>query len=232
MKNKQAATVPKAIDQFITENKVTALMSHNGSEFTNDRVEKFLDKNLITHANSIPGDHTVLGKIDRFIRTRKARITKIHDTIGFKMLTQKLLNDAISNYNDTTHSSIKASPNEMEGRVIFDEIEHNKRVVKQVQKNIPTGSIVRYKIQPKPFDKYSKTVYEVIELDRLKMRIRSMNNHVLYIPVNDLKIVQATASIAPTENNAMMNSSYGKLLMKPILKQKVFVSGGPKKIDK
>ena len=37
----------------------------NGSGFTNDRVEKFLDKNLITHANSFPGDHTVLGKIDR-----------------------------------------------------------------------------------------------------------------------------------------------------------------------
>ena len=29
----------------------------------------------------------------------------------------------------------------------------------------------------------------------------------------------------------MMNSSYRKLLMKHILKQKVFVSGGPKKID-
>ena len=106
MKNKQAATVPKAIDQFITENKVTALMSHNGSEFTNDRVEKFLDKNLITHANSIPGDHTVLGKLDRFIRTIKAGITKMQDTIDFKKLTQKLLKYPISNYNDTTHSSI------------------------------------------------------------------------------------------------------------------------------
>ena len=46
-------------------------------------------------------------------------------------------------------------------------------------------------------------MYEVIGLDRLKIRIRSMNNHVLYKPVNDLKIVQATATNAPIENNAV-----------------------------
>lgn len=205
LKNKQAATVQKAIDQFITEHNVSALMSDNGSEFTNGTVEKFLDKNSITHANSFAGDHTVLGKIDRFIRTIKGRLTKMKDTMGFKKLTQKLLNDAISNYNDTTHSSIKATPNEMEGRVIFDEIEHNKRVAKQVEKGIPTGSIVRYRLPKKQFQKestiWSKTVYEVVGLDGLKMRIKSKNNHVLYKPINDLKIVEATASDAPIDDN-------------------------------
>ena len=38
--NNQTATVEKAIDQLITENKVAALMSDIGSEFTNDKVEK------------------------------------------------------------------------------------------------------------------------------------------------------------------------------------------------
>ena len=205
LKNKQAATVQKAIDEFITEHRVSALMSDNGTEFTNDSVEKFLDKNSITHGNSIPGDHTVLGKIDRFIRTIKAGLTKMQERIGFKKLTQKYLNYAISNYNNTTHSSIKATPNDMEGRVMFDEIEHNKRVVKQVQNGIPSGSIVRYKLHSKTFDKegakWSKTVYEVIGLDGLKMRIRSKNNHILYKPVNDLKIVQAEATKAPIEKN-------------------------------
>lgn len=211
LKNKQAATVQKAIDQFITEHKVSALMSDNGSEFTNQTVEKFFDRNSITHANSIPGDHTVLGKIDRFIRTIKARLTKMQDTMGFKKLTQKLLNDAIANYNNTTHSSINATPNEMEGRVIFDEIEHNKRVVKQVQKGIPTGSIVRYRLNPKPFEKegarFSKAVYEVIGLDGLKMRIKLKNNHVLYKPINDLKIVKAEQSEAAIENNQIWEVS-------------------------
>ena len=64
---------------------------------------------------------------------------------------------------------------------------------------------MRYKIQPKPFDKegekYSKTVYEVIGLDGLKIRTRSMKNHVVYKPVNEYKTVQATATNAPIENN-------------------------------
>ena len=86
--NKQSDTVQKAIDQFITEHRVTALMSDNGSEFTNGKVESFLHKNSITHANSIAGDHTVLGKIDRFIRTIKGRLTKMKDLFRFKKLTK------------------------------------------------------------------------------------------------------------------------------------------------
>ena len=208
MKNKQAPTIQKAIDQFITVHKVTALMSDNGSEFTNNSVEQFLDENLITHANSIPGDHTVLGKIDRFIRTIKSRLTQMQETIGFKKLTQRHLNDAIVNYNDTSHSSIKAKPNEMKGKVIFNEINHNKRLVKQVQNGLPEGSSVRYKLISKTFSKegvkYSKTVYEVVGLDGLKMRIRSKNNQILYKPVNELKFVKADPTIAPIEDNQII----------------------------
>ena len=192
LKNKKAETVQKIIDQFITDNSVTALMSDNGTEFTNNIVEKFFDKNSITHANALPGDHTVLGKIDRFIRTIKAILTKMN----IKKLTQKILDDAIKNYNSTIHSAIHATPNSMEGKVIYDDIDYNKKLVKQVLKDIPPGSIVRYKLKPKTFDKegakYSKAVYEVIGLDGLKMHIRSKNNHVLYKPVNELKIVQST----------------------------------------
>lgn len=205
LKNKQAATVQKAIDQFITDHRVSALMSDNGSEFTNKSVEEFFDKNLITHANSIPGDHTVLGKIDRFIRTIKSRLTKMQETLGFKKLTQKLLNDAIRNYNNTHHSALNATPNQMKGRVMFAENDHNKRIVKQIQKGLPIGSKVRFKLIPKTFEKegarYSKTVYEVMGLDGLKIRIRSKNNHILYKPVNDLKIVKTETTDAPIQKN-------------------------------
>ncbi|GMF33828.1 unnamed protein product [Phytophthora lilii] len=88
---------------------------------------------------------------------------------------------------------------------MIDEIDYNKRVVKQVQKGIPVGSIVRYRLKSKPFDKegakYSKTSYEVVGLDGLKIRIRSKNNHILYKPVNDLKIVKAEATNATIDKN-------------------------------
>lgn len=201
--NKRADTVLKALEDFISNNTVTAVMSDNGSEFLNDRVKRFFKEKSITHANSIAGDHTVLGKIDRFIRTIKARLTKMKDSIKFKKLTQKLLNDAIYNYNNTTHSSIDATPNQMKGRVMFNEIEHNKEVIKKVQKALPPGSLVRYKLQSKTFDKegakWSQTVYEVIGLDGLKMRIKSKNNKILFKPVNDLKIVKSEQTNALEE---------------------------------
>jgi hypothetical protein len=195
LKNKQAATVQKAIDQFITDNEVNALMSDNGSEFTNNQVERFFDKNSITHANSIPGDHTVLGKIDRFIRTIKGRLTKMQESLGFKKLTQRYLDDAIHNYNNTYHSSIKSTPNKMKGRVIFDEIEYNKRIVKKVQNGLQSGKIVRYRLTKKTFQKesaiWSKAVYEVMGMDGLKIKIKSANGKILYKSVNDLKIVNS-----------------------------------------
>lgn len=198
--NKQAATVQKAIDQFVKQHDVTALMSDNGSEFTNNRVESYLKDQNITHGNALPGDHSVLGKIDRFVRTIKLRLSKSR-----AKLTQRLLNDVIANYNSTEHSAINATPNEMKGRVMFNELDHNKRVVDQVKSGLPIGSTVRYKLKSNVFDKesakYSKTVYEVVGLNGLKMQIKSKNGHTLYRPVNDLKLVQSEVTSAQTFGN-------------------------------
>jgi transposase InsO family protein len=206
LKDKRADTVKTAIDEFITKHKVSAVMSDNGSEFTNNKVEKFFETNSISHANSIAGDHTVLGKIDRFIRTIKARLTMMKDTLKFKKLTEKILNDVIDNYNSSHHSAINGTPNQNKDKVMINEVAYNKRVVEQVNKGIPLGSIVRYRLKStNPFEKegatWSMITYEVMGLDGLKMRIRSKNNHILYKPVNDLKIVKAEVSDAEHKTN-------------------------------
>lgn len=204
LKDKRAETVQKAMDDFITRHKVSAVMSDNGSEFTNNKVEKMFKSNDITHANSIAGDHTVLGKIDRFIRTIKARLTKM----GTNTLTQKILNDAIDNYNSSYHSAIKGTPNKNKGKVMVADVEYNNNIAKKVIKGIPVGSIVRYRLKTdNPFTKegakWSKTTYEVMGLDGLKIRIRSKNNHILFKPVNDVKIVDAEATDASLNNNQL-----------------------------
>lgn len=207
IKDKRAETINNAVEQLLRKYDVSAFMSDNGSEFTNNIVENFFKSNSITHANSFVGDHTVLGKIDRFIRTLKFRLTKMKESTYFKTLTQKILNDAIINYNNTYHSSIEATPNEMKGKVMFNEIEHNKNIVKQIQKEVPIGSLVRYRLKSKVFQKegakWSSVVYEVIGLDGLKMKIKSKNNHVIFAPVNDLKIVDASINNAPEDPNQL-----------------------------
>jgi transposase InsO family protein len=204
--NKKAATVQQAIEQFIKQHEVDILTSDNGSEFTNKSTENLLTKSDIEHYNTEPGDHTVLGKIDRFIRTIKMRLTKIAEqaqgskTSHTKTLTQNLLNEVIANYNNTYHTSLKATPNATKGKVIESEMKHNLETMNEVTDTLKPGDKVRHKLTSKTFDKegakYSKTVYEVVGFDGLKMHIKSKNNHVLYKPVNDLKLVQSEITTA------------------------------------
>ncbi|GMF37455.1 unnamed protein product [Phytophthora fragariaefolia] len=136
--NKRAETALKAIEDFVGKNQVSAIFSDNGSEFINKSVESFFDEHSISHGNLIAGDHTVLGKIDRFIRTIKSKLTKMKHINRFKKLTQSILNEAIANYNNTHHSAINATPLEMRGKVMLDDIEYNKRLVKKNYYRHPT----------------------------------------------------------------------------------------------
>ncbi|GMF61124.1 unnamed protein product [Phytophthora fragariaefolia] len=201
LNNKRAETVLKAIEDFVGKNEVSAIFSDNGSEFINKSVESFFDEQSISHGNAIAGDHTVLGRIDRFIRTIKSKLTKMKQIIRFKKLTQSILNEAIANYNNTHHSAITATPSEMRGKVMLDDVEYNKSLVKKNNTDIPPGSIVRYRLNAKtPFDKegarWSRTAYEVVGLDGLKIRIKSKTNHILFRSPNELKLVKATQSDA------------------------------------
>ncbi len=209
LENKQANTIKNAIDEFIDIHNATALMSDNGSEFINKIVQKLLEKESITHATAFVGDHTVLGKIDRFIRTIKARLVKMYEANKFKKLTQRILNEAIENYNNTFHSAINEKPKNMKGKVILEELDHNKDLVQKVKQDFPTGTLVRYKLKSdNPFQKegakYSKTVYETQDLHGLKMTLQSANGHILYKPVSDLKIVDSTISDSPIEANQIV----------------------------
>ncbi|KAF0706379.1 hypothetical protein AaE_014140 [Aphanomyces astaci] len=146
LKNKTAPVIEKALLKFIAVHNPSQLTSDNGSEFINKKVESMLKKIDIEHYNAEAGDHSVLGKIDRFIRTIKQRLTKIDQP-----LTQKLLNEVIQNYNDTYHSVLKATPNSMKGETIRADIDHNLKVMDDMAHLINTS--VRYKLKSKTFGK-------------------------------------------------------------------------------
>ncbi|GMF28911.1 unnamed protein product [Phytophthora fragariaefolia] len=180
LNNKRAETVLNAIEDFVDKNNVSAIFSDNGSEFINKYVESFFDERSISNGNAIAGDHTVLGKIDRFVRTIKSKLTKLKQIIRFKKLTQSILNEAIANYNNTHHSAINATPSEMRGKVMLDDVEYNKRLVKKINNDIPPGSIVRYRLKAKtPFDKegarWSRRAYEVVGFDGLKIQVKKQS---------------------------------------------------------
>ncbi|GMF24278.1 unnamed protein product [Phytophthora lilii] len=194
--DKKAPTVLIGLKDFVQKHKPTILTTDNGSEFMNDKAEKFLRSKDIEHYNNEPGEHTTMGKIERFNRTLKQRLTKIG-----RKVTQDLLTNVIKNYNSTFHSGIKATPNEMKGNVIESELQHNRDIADKLNETFSVGQSVVYRLPKSTFGKekalWSKTVYEIIDTDGYKFQIRSKNRHTLYKSHSDLKVVQEKPSDAP-----------------------------------
>jgi hypothetical protein len=177
LRNKGAAAVLNGIKELVGTYKVDILTTDNGKEFLNRKATTYLKSKDITHYNNEPGDHATMGKIERFNRTIKMRLIRMQQPI-----TENLVKSVIINYNDTYHTSIKSTPNQMKGEVIS------------------VVSTVLYRLDKGTFDKekarWSKTVYEIVGLDGYRVQIRSKNGQTLYKSPNDIKLFNANPTDA------------------------------------
>ncbi|GMF09433.1 unnamed protein product [Phytophthora lilii] len=147
LSNKTAATVLVALKAFIRCNKVDIITSDNGSEFMNSKARQLFKANKIEHYNNEPGDHGTMGKIERFNRTLKQRLTKMSP----KRITHKLISDVITNYNTTTHRSIGMTHNEAKGKVIEAELNHNQVEADKIDNELEVGTNVLNRLKKKTF---------------------------------------------------------------------------------
>ena len=81
IKSKSANDIDEVIKKFIQDSnndgkKVVVVESDSGTEFLNKQVQKTLRDNNIVHYPKETGQHTSLGKIDRFSRTIKQYISR------------------------------------------------------------------------------------------------------------------------------------------------------------
>ncbi|GMF64759.1 unnamed protein product [Phytophthora lilii] len=120
MSNKTAPTVLAALKAFVRLHKVDILTRDNGSEFMNQQAQEFFKSKKTELYNNEPGDHGTLGKIERFNRTLKQRLTKMPP----KRITHQLIADLIENYNSTFHRSIGMTPNDAKGKVMDADLRH------------------------------------------------------------------------------------------------------------
>ncbi|GMF15433.1 unnamed protein product [Phytophthora lilii] len=170
--NKTAATVLAALKAFVHLHTVHILTSDNGSEFMNSQAQEFFQTKKIEHYNNEPDDHGTMGKIERFNRILKQRLTKMSP----KRITQKLITDVIENYNSTFHRSIKLTPNEAKGKVIGSELYHNQGEAERVENEFEVGANVLYRLKKQIFDKeaarWSKAVYTIVGIYGYRVQIR------------------------------------------------------------
>ena len=107
LKNKTGATVSEAFKTLFKERKPMYIWSDKGSEFYNRQVKELLkDNNIELYSTENEEKSSV---VERWIGTMKQRMFKYftaHDTTKY----YDILDDLVTDYNNTVHSSIKMTP--------------------------------------------------------------------------------------------------------------------------
>lgn len=196
MPDKRMDTTVAALKHFIDETGAREITTDNGREFLNHKVSQLFKDHSIEHYTNEAGEHTTMGKIERFNRTIKQRLIRMR-----RKLTPQLLGAVIHNYNNTHHAAINATPEEMRGQVVKADNIHNSKLLRTVDNAFHEGESVRYRLKHSTFGKestkWSKTVFSIVGMDGYKVKIRSANGQLKYVSPNDLKLVDAQASTSP-----------------------------------
>lgn len=111
LKTKTMTEVTKNMESILKEinNKVTNIVSDNGSEFKNTQFKKLMRKYEINHYftfSPMKACHA-----ERVIRTIKMRIMKLQTLFGTFRYIDFLQKNVVDDYNNTIHSKTKMTPN-------------------------------------------------------------------------------------------------------------------------
>lgn len=109
LKNKTAKSVSESLDDLFSNNPPKKITTDNGKEFLNSEVNRIMKKYSVSHHSNEPGDHNKLGIIERFNRTVRELIAK-YQVAADSYTYIDVIDDLVNNYNNHTHSTIKAKP--------------------------------------------------------------------------------------------------------------------------
>ena len=116
MKDKSTDSVIEAFETILNDNKDNypkIIMSGQDSVFTSAAFETSLEKYQISLNLYIKGDHNALGVIDAYAKRLKLQLAKYVLINNHKIKWDQLLNEVVSNYNNTPNKSINdIKPNE------------------------------------------------------------------------------------------------------------------------
>ena len=168
LKNKTASTVTNAMEEIINLTKCGKINTDNGSEFISNEFKNMLQKYNVEIQYVDVNDHKKLGIVDRAVRTLRSMIDKY--TVAYS--TSKyidVLQDIVSNYNNTYHSTIKKAPIKVKQTDddVFDITREKYMKAYENQPHFNIGDSVRYKLQRTQFQKgvirWSKTIHKIVD---------------------------------------------------------------------
>ena len=176
IKEKSAETVRNALKKLIEgfKHPIKTITSDEGSEFVNNKINKVLESHEIKHFITPANTPNKLSLVERFHRTLWNRINLFCDHNRSKRYIDELQN-LITNYNNTYHSTIKTEPIN-----IYNKVENNNQVYVDAKMTLKVGDKVRRAMTKTKFDKgtqkFSDAVYTVCMVHNFSYSIMDKNN--------------------------------------------------------
>ena len=159
------------------------------NEFNKNEINKFAKDNNITMYYSEPDQINKNAIVERFNRTLTQRLQLWRTATG-KYAWNKVLQDIISNYNQTLHSTLKATPYDVYNK---RDINHQHTII--LKNKFKVGDLVRLRIEKKTFSKddilkYSKDVYQINDIVGQKIYLLNMTTkEIISKPVKPVQII-------------------------------------------
>jgi len=162
-----AAAVTDAFSSLIGDRKPKLLQTDKGTEFLNSTFQKMLADNDIRHYTS-ENDDIKAAVVERWHRTL---LGKLYRYFTYKNTSRyvDIIQDLVTSYNDTYHSSIKMAPSDVD--------EHNESSVRgrlyaptnKLKAKFSVGDTVRISGARRAFakgyrDKWSEEVFKVVRV--------------------------------------------------------------------
>lgn len=174
---KDADNIVKALNHLFKDNIPQKIQTDEGSEWINKKVQQLFKEKGIDHfiQASVPGTNNIhIPTLESFHRNLRGMIERLIQNNDGNFIDK--LHLAIKQYNNTIHSSLKATPNQVYNYEKFYE-------QKQPIKKLPIGTKVRKIVDKALFDKgtqkWSSTIHTITGYDGLKY-ILDKDNSILY----------------------------------------------------
>ena len=195
--NKTGNQIINALKIIFKEKKCTFLRTDRGTEFCNQNVRAFLNREEVHHFTTHDKD-VKCAIVERFNRTLKAKMFKYFTSVGNRRYIDELQN-FITSYNNSYHRSIKMRPIDVtkkNEKLVFKNL-YGVSTLREVIMNrinnttpkIKSGDKVRKKYPVKPFDKgyYPNWSDQVFTIEKV---IKGDNQPVFVIKDYSGKIIQ------------------------------------------
>ena len=209
----------KALEQFKKKHFVKSITSDNGSEFVG--VQTWCADNNIEQWFNEVGDHHTMGLIERFNRTLRNILEKYFSAYHHHKWIN-ILDDVITNYNNTKHRTIGCTPNEFEyGESVGRE--HNEELM--ANDGINAGDKVRIALEKGVFvkgaiQKWSTEVYEVLERTgysyKLKGKERTYKFYELQKVTGNIERLKTGLRTATRDKKVISDDKMIKKIMKEL----------------